>query len=430
MQPGSVIVDLAAETGGNCELTEPGETVVRDGVTIVGTANLPATMPLHASQMYARNVQTLLLHLVKDGQLVLDFEDEITRRARLRWRRDEASAPGRRSLHERDDLIVVPDDLRRCRVFVGFEVISKVPTLLHTPLMSGTNAIHGHRPVGAMIVAGHDRRDASTQVARLRRGRLRHDQRRRRLRRHRPHARDVQDASRASAGSRVTASIAISQTSSTSSTWSRRSASSSASSASAHPATARRGNLLARGRAWRSPSSRTLRSPQGSWTYWLDRRSASRSARSSASSRRAHGEDDRDAADGGAVQRRRRRRGGARSPPPSSTRCAPRSASRPAASTLVRDHVRRRLIGAVTLLGQHGRVREAAGADDAAGPITFPGQQVVNARHRARRSRSLFAIVVLATEAGDLARARCSSGRARCSACCSCCRSAAPTCRS
>ncbi len=79
MKPGSVIVDLAAETGGNCELTSPGETVVRENVTIVGTANVPSTMPLHASQMYSRNVQTLLLHLVKDGQLVLDFDDEITR---------------------------------------------------------------------------------------------------------------------------------------------------------------------------------------------------------------------------------------------------------------------------------------------------------------------------------------------------------------
>ncbi len=79
MRPGSVIVDLAAETGGNCELTDPGEVVVRENVTIVGTTNLPSTLPVHASQMYSRNVQTLLLHLVKDGALVLDFEDEITR---------------------------------------------------------------------------------------------------------------------------------------------------------------------------------------------------------------------------------------------------------------------------------------------------------------------------------------------------------------
>ena len=78
MRPGSVIVDLAAEAGGNCELTEPGEEVVRDGVTIVGFTNLPSTMPYHASQLYARNVHALLLHLAPEGELVLDFDDEIT----------------------------------------------------------------------------------------------------------------------------------------------------------------------------------------------------------------------------------------------------------------------------------------------------------------------------------------------------------------
>jgi NAD(P) transhydrogenase subunit alpha len=78
MRQGSVIVDLAAEAGGNCELTEPGEEVERDGVTIVGLTNLPATMPYHASQLYSRNITAVLLHLAPDGQLVLDFEDEIT----------------------------------------------------------------------------------------------------------------------------------------------------------------------------------------------------------------------------------------------------------------------------------------------------------------------------------------------------------------
>jgi len=78
MRPGSVIVDLAAEAGGNCELTEPGEEVVREGVTIVGPMNLPSSMPLHASQLYARNVSALLQHLAPEGELVLDFEDEIT----------------------------------------------------------------------------------------------------------------------------------------------------------------------------------------------------------------------------------------------------------------------------------------------------------------------------------------------------------------
>jgi NAD(P) transhydrogenase subunit alpha len=78
MRPGSVIVDLAAETGGNCELTQPGEIVERDGVTIVGLVNLPSTMPFHASQLYARNVSSLLQHLAPDGQLALDWDDEIT----------------------------------------------------------------------------------------------------------------------------------------------------------------------------------------------------------------------------------------------------------------------------------------------------------------------------------------------------------------
>jgi NAD(P) transhydrogenase subunit alpha len=79
MRPGSVIVDLAAEAGGNSELTQPGKTVDIGGVIIIGETNLPATMPLHASQMYSRNVWTLLDHLITDGELALDFDDEITR---------------------------------------------------------------------------------------------------------------------------------------------------------------------------------------------------------------------------------------------------------------------------------------------------------------------------------------------------------------
>jgi len=79
MAPGSLIVDIAAERGGNCELTRPGETVVSGGVTIMGPLNLPSTIPYHASQMYARNIATFLKYLVKDGKLVLDHEDEIVR---------------------------------------------------------------------------------------------------------------------------------------------------------------------------------------------------------------------------------------------------------------------------------------------------------------------------------------------------------------
>jgi NAD(P) transhydrogenase subunit alpha len=79
MATGSVIVDLAAEAGGNCAATEPGTTVVVDGVTIVGLTNLPATMPVHASQMYSRNVQAFLGLILAEGALRLDFEDEIVR---------------------------------------------------------------------------------------------------------------------------------------------------------------------------------------------------------------------------------------------------------------------------------------------------------------------------------------------------------------
>jgi NAD(P) transhydrogenase subunit alpha len=78
MQPGSVIVDLAAETGGNCELTEKGKIVQRHGVTIVGTLNLPSTLAVHSSQMYSKNLQNLLALMVdKDGQFHLDMSDDI-----------------------------------------------------------------------------------------------------------------------------------------------------------------------------------------------------------------------------------------------------------------------------------------------------------------------------------------------------------------
>src|SRR5215211_7683057 len=79
MRPGAVIVDLGAEAGGNCAVTEPGKTVTRNGITIIGELNLPSTMPVHASQMYSRNVLSLLTHLIRGGELVLDFDDQITR---------------------------------------------------------------------------------------------------------------------------------------------------------------------------------------------------------------------------------------------------------------------------------------------------------------------------------------------------------------
>jgi len=79
MAPGSVIVDLASERGGNCELTRTGETLVQDGVTIIGAINLASSIPYHASQMYARNLTTYLTYMVKDGKLQMDMKDEIIR---------------------------------------------------------------------------------------------------------------------------------------------------------------------------------------------------------------------------------------------------------------------------------------------------------------------------------------------------------------
>ena len=106
MRPGSVVVDMAAETGGNCELTAPGTVAVKDGVTIDATLNLPSQMPFHASQLYANNVVNLLTHLAPEGELALDFEDEITAGAAVthdgqivneRVGRPLAPPPGRRT---------------------------------------------------------------------------------------------------------------------------------------------------------------------------------------------------------------------------------------------------------------------------------------------------------------------------------------------
>jgi NAD(P) transhydrogenase subunit alpha len=83
MAPGSVIVDLASERGGNCELTHSGETIVVDGITIIGRINLASTVPYHSSSLYARNVTAFLLNLIKDGKLNINFEDEIIRETLL-----------------------------------------------------------------------------------------------------------------------------------------------------------------------------------------------------------------------------------------------------------------------------------------------------------------------------------------------------------
>src|SRR5690242_13252778 len=92
MRPGAVIVDLAADTGGNCELTQPGEVAVRENVTLVGLTNIPSSMPYHASTLYSRNVQALLLHLAPEGQLNLDWSDEITAGACVAGKKEAAPA--------------------------------------------------------------------------------------------------------------------------------------------------------------------------------------------------------------------------------------------------------------------------------------------------------------------------------------------------
>ena len=79
MKPGAIIVDIASETGGNCAITDPGHEIQKHGVIINGLLNLPSTMPIHASQTYSRNISSLLLHLVKDSEWNLDFNDAITK---------------------------------------------------------------------------------------------------------------------------------------------------------------------------------------------------------------------------------------------------------------------------------------------------------------------------------------------------------------
>ena len=91
MRPGSVIVDLAAESGGNCELTRRGETVETHGVTIMGPSNLPSTVPYHASQMYARNISAFLQTLVKGGELQIDLADPILRESLLTYHGEVAN---------------------------------------------------------------------------------------------------------------------------------------------------------------------------------------------------------------------------------------------------------------------------------------------------------------------------------------------------
>ena len=128
MKPGSVIVDMAAETGGNCELTKPGDEIVEHGVTIVGAVNLPAQMPLHASQLYSRNVHALLMHLVT--RTASSSSTSRTRSPRGCLRQAAAvkeAAATEKAAMTGSPLHPVLIYIFMLAVFLGFEVISKVP---------------------------------------------------------------------------------------------------------------------------------------------------------------------------------------------------------------------------------------------------------------------------------------------------------------
>ncbi len=158
MRPGSVIVDLAAETGGNCELTEPGEIVQRAGVTLVGLKDLPSTMPYHASTLLLAERPGAPPPPRAGGRAHARLERRDHER---RLRRREA---GRSRGMSHNTILVFEITILVLAIFLGVEVISKVPTLLHTPLMSGTNAIHGVVIVGAMIVLGQPDKSAFTWI--------------------------------------------------------------------------------------------------------------------------------------------------------------------------------------------------------------------------------------------------------------------------
>jgi NAD(P) transhydrogenase subunit alpha len=100
MRPGSVIVDLAAEAGGNCEVTEPGQTVHVNGVIVHGPVNLPSTIPIHASQMYARNICNFLMQIIREGALHLDLTDELQRRTLITHRGEVVHEAARAALAE------------------------------------------------------------------------------------------------------------------------------------------------------------------------------------------------------------------------------------------------------------------------------------------------------------------------------------------
>jgi NAD(P) transhydrogenase subunit alpha len=194
MKDGGVIVDLAAETGGNCELTEPGEVVVKDGVTIIGYTDLPSRLASQSSQLYATNLRHLITDMTpeKDGNIVVDFEDEVVRGATVCKGGETTYPPPAPKLSAAPPkpaepepapvtvekkpsiagpiiMVVVaalallglgavapPEFMAHFTVFVlacfvGYMVIWNVSPALHTPLMSVTNAISSIIVIGALL---------------------------------------------------------------------------------------------------------------------------------------------------------------------------------------------------------------------------------------------------------------------------------------
>ena len=200
MKDGSVIVDLAAEMGGNCELTEPGEVVVRNGVSIIGYTDLPSRLAAQSSQLYATNLRHLLTDMTpeKDGQLVVDFDDEVVRGATICKDGEttypppapkisaappkpaEEPAPVVRAEEKEPSVagpiigmvagglallglgaVAPPSFMAHFTVFVlacfvGYMVIWNVTAALHTPLMSVTNAISSIIVIGALMQISSD----------------------------------------------------------------------------------------------------------------------------------------------------------------------------------------------------------------------------------------------------------------------------------
>ncbi|MGH8553531.1 MAG: Re/Si-specific NAD(P)(+) transhydrogenase subunit alpha, partial [Methylococcales bacterium] len=197
MQPGSVIVDLAAEQGGNCDLTEPGKVVVRHGVTIIGYTDLPSRLPTQSSQLYGTNIRHLLTDMTpeKNGQWLVDFDDEVVRgttvikEGEITWpapppklsAAPAASSSGAAPVIVKRKKSWIPEPIGKTlpllfgalifwvvgngapasflshftvfvlACFIGYMVIWNVTASLHTPLMSVTNAISSIIVIGALI---------------------------------------------------------------------------------------------------------------------------------------------------------------------------------------------------------------------------------------------------------------------------------------